>query len=53
MTAKEGRDKNPNLNGNIRDYATMNELICLANSLSRRRSVVQAPKTISLLSGSI
>ena len=31
MTAKEWRDKNPNLNGNIRDYATMNELICLAN----------------------
>ena len=23
--------KNPNLDGNIRDYATMNELICLAN----------------------
>ena len=31
MTAKEWRDKNPNLTGNIRDYATMNELICLAN----------------------
>ena len=31
ITAKEWRDKNPNLNGNIRDYATMNELICLAN----------------------
>lgn len=31
MTAKEWRDKNPNLDGNIRDYATMNELICLAN----------------------
>ena len=31
MTAKEWRDKNPNLNGNIRDYATMNELICLSN----------------------
>ena len=31
MTAKEWRDKNPNLNGNIRDYATINELICLAN----------------------
>lgn len=31
MTAKEWRDKNTNLNGNIRDYATMNELICLAN----------------------
>ena len=31
MTAKEWRDKNPNINGNLRDYATMNELICLAN----------------------
>jgi len=31
MTAKEWRTKNPNLAGNIRDYATMNELICLAN----------------------
>ena len=31
MTAKEWKDKNPNLDGNIRDYATMNELICLAN----------------------
>ena len=31
MTAKEWHDKNSELNGNIRDYATMNELICLAN----------------------
>ena len=31
ITAKEWRDKNPNLNGNIRDYANINELICLAN----------------------
>ena len=31
MTAKEWCTKNSNLNGNIRDYATMNELICLAN----------------------
>ena len=31
MTAKEWRDRNPNLTGNIRDYATINELICLAN----------------------
>ena len=31
MTAKEWRTNNPNLDGNIRDYATMNELICLAN----------------------
>ena len=31
MTAKEWRTKNSNLDGNIRDYATINELICLAN----------------------
>ena len=31
MTAKEWRETNPNLKGNIRDYATINELICLAN----------------------
>ena len=31
MTAKEWRTNNPHLDGNIRDYATMNELICLAN----------------------
>ena len=31
MTAKEWRNKNPELNGNIRDHATMNELICLSN----------------------
>ncbi len=30
-TAKEWRKKNPNLNGNIRDYANINELICLVN----------------------
>jgi len=31
MTAKEWRDANPNLKGNMRDYATINELICLSN----------------------
>jgi hypothetical protein len=31
MTAKDWRDANPDLKGNIRDYATINELICLAN----------------------
>ena len=31
MTAKEWRETNPNLKGNIRDYATINELICLSN----------------------
>ena len=31
VTAKEWREGNPNLKGNIRDYATINELICLSN----------------------
>lgn len=31
MTAKEWRDSNPDLKGNIRDYATINQLICLSN----------------------
>ncbi len=31
ITAKEWRDLNPYLKGNIRDYATINELICLSN----------------------
>lgn len=31
ITAKEWRDTNPNLKGNIRDYATINELLCLSN----------------------
>ena len=31
MTAKQWRENNPDLKGNIRDYATINELICLSN----------------------
>ena len=31
MTAKQWRDANLELKGNIRDYATINELICLSN----------------------
>lgn len=31
MTAREWRDANPDKKGNIRDYATINELICLSN----------------------
>jgi len=31
ITAKQWRDANPELKGNIRDYANINELICLAN----------------------
>ena len=31
VTAKQWRDANPDLKGNIRDYANINELICLSN----------------------
>ncbi len=31
MTAKEWRNLNSNLKGNIRDYASVNQLICLSN----------------------
>ena len=31
VTAKQWRDANPDLKGNIRDYATINQLICLSN----------------------
>ena len=31
ITAKQWREDHPNLDGNIRDYASINELICLAN----------------------
>ncbi len=31
ITAKEWRDQNSNVKGNLRDYASINELICLSN----------------------
>jgi hypothetical protein len=31
MTAKEWRDRNPDSKGNIRDYANVSQLVCLAN----------------------
>ena len=31
MTARQWREQNPGKKGNIRDYATINELICLSN----------------------
>ena len=31
MTAREWRDANPGKKGSIRDYASINELICLSN----------------------
>ena len=31
MTAKQWRDANPGLKGNIRDYANVSQLVCLSN----------------------
>ena len=31
ITARQWRETHPDLKGNIRDYASINELICLAN----------------------
>ena len=31
MTAKEGRENNPELKGNMRDYADISQLVCLSN----------------------
>ena len=31
MTAKQWKERNPDKKGNIRDYASINELICLSN----------------------
>jgi hypothetical protein len=31
ITSKQWRDANPDLKGNIRDFANINELICMSN----------------------
>ena len=34
MTAKQWKDKNPDKQGNIRDYANINELMIISNNLN-------------------
>lgn len=53
ITAKQWRDSNPGLKGNIRDYATINELICLSNlenlnSLFINENMPQSERLIKL-----
>lgn len=53
LTAKEWRDKNPDLKGNMRDYASINKLICLSNleninSVLINESVLQPERLIKL-----
>ena len=52
-TAKHWRDENPQLKGNIRDYASINELICLSNmeninSIFINESIPQNERLIKL-----
>ena len=53
ITAKQWRDKNPNKVGNIRDYATLEQLVVLSNmesinSLLIRQSLTQNDRLIQL-----
>ena len=53
ITAKQWREANPELKGNIRDYATINELICLSNmenlnSVFINESMLQSVRLVKL-----
>ena len=53
MTVKQWRDKNLDKQGNIRDYANINELICLANleninSIYINKGIQQSERLIKL-----
>ena len=41
MTARQWRETNPDLDGNIRDYASINELICLSNMESMNSVLIE------------
>ena len=41
MTARQWRESNPDLEGNIRDYASINELICLSNMESMHSVLIE------------
>ncbi len=52
-TARQWRDENPDLKGNIRDYASINELICLShmenlNAVFIEQGVSQSERLIKL-----
>ena len=42
MTAKQWRDSNPDLDGNIRDHAAINQLICLSNLESMNSVLIES-----------
>jgi len=41
LTAKEWKNQNPNSKGNIRDYASLNELLILANMESYNAILIE------------
>jgi len=41
VTARQWRESNPDLEGNIRDYASINELICLSNMESMNSVLIE------------
>jgi hypothetical protein len=45
ITAKQWRDKNPDKNGNIRDYASLNQLLVLANMESYNAILIEQGKS--------
>ncbi|GBF10762.1 KilA-N domain-containing protein [Tepidibacillus sp. HK-1] len=47
ITAKQWREKNPDKNGNIRDYATLNQLLVLANMESYNAILIEQGKSQS------
>lgn len=44
-TASEWRKENPTLKGNIRDYATMEQLICLSNMENINAYLIEQKKS--------
>lgn len=53
LTAKQWRESNPELKGNMRDYASINELICLSNmenliALFIQEGLIQKERLIKL-----
>jgi len=45
ITAKQWREENPDKNGNIRDYATLNQLLVLANMESYNAILIEQGKS--------
>ena len=51
MTAKEWRESNPDLDGNIRDYATIEQLVVLSNMESINSVLIHQslPQSVRLI----